>query len=171
MATSQLSGRNSLQDAISNITAQIRNLYHLSIHSVSQSSLSRVNESQPYELYEALFAKLLARCQSMTPKHKFKNKLYSLDASTIDLCLKVFPWPTCRTMLRRAQQPPRALSDFMSGWITRVCGLPAAGRRSWPLPMAKPMTSLRRARYRYRLPAAGRKGSIVVMDRGYNDYA
>ena len=64
MATAQLSGRHSFRDVASNLTAQARKLYHLGIHSVSRSSLSRVNESQPYELYEALCAKLLARCQS-----------------------------------------------------------------------------------------------------------
>ena len=99
MATAQLSGRHSLRDVASNLTAQARKRYHLGIHSVSRSSLSRVNEPQPYELYEALFAKLLARCQAHAPKHnfRFKNKLYSLDASTIDLCLKVFPWARFRT--------------------------------------------------------------------------
>ena len=78
------------------------------------------------------------------PKHKFKNKLYSLDASTIDLCLSEFPWARCRAMLRRAQQPPGTPSGFMSGWSTR-----AYCRRSWSLPMAKPMTSAQHARYRY----------------------
>ena len=45
MATAQLSGRNSLRDVVSNLTAQARKLYHLGIRSVSRSSLSRVNES------------------------------------------------------------------------------------------------------------------------------
>ena len=69
MATAQLSGRQSLRDVVSNMTAQARKLYYLGIRSVSWSSLSRVNESQLYELYEALFAKLLARCQSHAPRH------------------------------------------------------------------------------------------------------
>ena len=69
MATAQLSGRNSLRDVVSNLTAQVQKLYHLGIRSVSRSSLSRVNESQPYQLYEALCAKLFARCQAHAPKH------------------------------------------------------------------------------------------------------
>ena len=135
MATAQLSGRHSLQDVASNMAAQARKLYHLGISAVSRSSLARVNASQPYELYEALFAKLLARCQSRVPKHKFKfkNKLYSLDASTIDLCLKVFPWAKFRTMLRRAQQPPRALSSFMLGW-TRGLAAGIRGHYQWQNP-------------------------------------
>ena len=42
---------------------------------------------------------LLSRCQGMAPSHDFRfdNPLYSLDASTIDLCLSVFPWGDFRT--------------------------------------------------------------------------
>ena len=94
LGLAQLSGRSSLRDIVSNMSAQLNKLYHLGAALVSRSSLSRVNEQQPYTLYEALFNKLLSRCQSLAPKHgsRFKNKLYSLDASTIDLCLSVFPW-------------------------------------------------------------------------------
>ena len=60
MTTAQWSGRHSLRDVVSNLTAQARKFYHLGIRSVSRSSLSRVNASQPYPLYEALFAKLPA---------------------------------------------------------------------------------------------------------------
>ena len=63
MATAQLSGRQSLRDVASNMAAQARKLYHLGIRSVSRSSLSRVNECQPYQLYEALCAKLPACCR------------------------------------------------------------------------------------------------------------
>jgi hypothetical protein len=43
---------------------------------------------------QALFGKLYARCLRQAPRHgfRFKNKLYSLDSSLIDLSLKVFPW-------------------------------------------------------------------------------
>ena len=154
MATAQLSGRHSLRDVASNMAAQVRKLYHLGIRSVSRSSLSRVNESQPYELYEALFAKLLARCQARAPKHKFrfKNKLYSLDASTIDLCLKVFPWAKFRAT---------------KGAVKLHVGLDHEGL----LPAFVAMTDGKAhditAARALKLP----KGSIVVMDRGYNDYA
>jgi putative transposase len=57
-----------------------------------------VNENQPYTLYEALFHKLLSHCQGVAPRHgfPFNKKLYSLDASTIDLCLSVFHWAKFR---------------------------------------------------------------------------
>ena len=41
---------------------------------------------------------LLARCRDLTPKHRFrfKNPLYTIDATTIDLCLRLFPWAKFR---------------------------------------------------------------------------
>jgi hypothetical protein len=92
MAMAQLAGRSSLRDIIESISAQAHRLYHLGSVKLSRSNLSRINDAKPYELYEALFGKLLHRCQGVVPGHdfRFKNPLYSLDASTIDLCLSVF---------------------------------------------------------------------------------
>ena len=154
MATAQLSGRHSLRDVVSNLTAQARKLSHLGIHSVSRASLSRVNESQPYQLYEALFAKLLARCQARTPKHnfRFKNKLYSLDASTIDLCLSVFPWARFRAT---------------KGAVKLHVGLDHEGLLPAFVAITDGKTHDLTAARALQLP----KDSIVVMDRGYTDYA
>ena len=154
MATVQLSGRSSLRDVVSNLTAQARKLYHLGIHAVSRSSLSRVNASQPYPLYEALFWKLLARCQARAPRHnfKFKNKLYSLDASTIDLCLSVFPWAKFRAT---------------KGAVKLHVGLDHAGLLPAFVAITEGKTHDITAARALSLP----KGSIVVVDRGYNDYA
>ncbi len=93
MAMAQLAGRTSLRDIVDNISAQAHRLYHLSSATLSRSNLSRINDGKPYALYDALFEKLLGRCQGVVPGHdfRFKNPLYSLDASTIDLCLSVFP--------------------------------------------------------------------------------
>ena len=95
MAMGQLSGRISLRDIVENLSAQAHRLYHLGSTKLSRSNLSRINDAKPYTLYEALFGKLLGRCQGVVPGHtfRFKNPLYSLDASTIDLCLSVFPGP------------------------------------------------------------------------------
>ncbi len=96
LGLAQLTGRQSLRDIVSNLAAQGRKLYHLGVGTVSRSSLARVNTEQPYTLYEALFERLLGRCREHAPRHgfRFKNKLYAVDASTIDLCLAVFPWAT-----------------------------------------------------------------------------
>ena len=98
MATAQLSGRCSLRDIVSNLDAQAHKLYHLGVGRVARSSLARVNERQPHELYEALFGRLLARCRKAAPGHgfRFRNKLFSLDATYVDLCLELFPWAQYR---------------------------------------------------------------------------
>ena len=94
MGLGHVARRFSLRDVVATLQAQGARLYHLGVKSVTRSSLARVNEQQPYTLYQALFAKLYAQCQALAPRHgfRFKNKLYSIDASLIDLSLKIFPW-------------------------------------------------------------------------------
>ena len=71
MAMAQLAGRISLRDIVENIGSQTHRLYHLGSAKLSRSNLSRINENKPYALYEALFGKLLNRCQGTTPGHDF----------------------------------------------------------------------------------------------------
>ena len=94
----QLSGRCSLRDLVDSISAQQQRLYHLGSAKLSRSNLARINENKPHELYQALFGVLLKRCQSRAPGHgfRFKNELYSMDATTIDLCQSLFPWASFR---------------------------------------------------------------------------
>ena len=78
LGLAQLTGRQSLRDIVSNLSAQGRKLYHLGVRAtVSRSSLARVNAEQPYTLYETLFGRLLNACQQRAPRHgfRFKNKL------------------------------------------------------------------------------------------------
>ena len=98
MGMAQLSGRCSLRDIVSNLSAQSRKLCHLGVREVSRSSLARVNAEKPWELYRDLFGALLARCRPASPGHgfRFKNPLYSLDSTVIDLCLSMFPWAKFR---------------------------------------------------------------------------
>jgi len=153
MSLAQLSGRSSLRDLVNNITAQIHKLYHLGITPVSRSSLARVNEQKPYTLYEALFGKLLSRCQSTAPKHgfRFKNQLFSLDASTIDLCLSVFPW----AKFRRTK-----------GAIKLHVGLDHSGYLPTFVHVTDGKTHDITLGRTLLLPVH----SIVVFDRGYTDY-
>lgn len=153
MMMGQLSGRNSLRDMIDNLGAQAHRLYHLGSKKLSRSTLSRINNDKPYQLYEALFNKLLARCQNAAPSHKFrfKNPLYSLDASTIDLCLAVFPW-----------------ADFRStkAAIKLHVGLNHAGH----LPEFVTITEGNKHEVNMGKAMQFPKGSIVAIDKGYNDY-
>ena len=115
LGLAQLTGRQSLRDIVSNLSTQGRKLYHLGVGTtVSRSSLARVNAEQPYTLYETLFGRLLSRCRQCAPRHsfRFKNKLYAVDATTIDLCLAVFPWASFDAR--------RPRSSCTSGWIRRA---------------------------------------------------
>jgi len=153
MAMAQLAGRNSLRDIVENISSQAHRLYHLGSAKLSRSNLSRINEDKPYELYEALFGKLLSRCQGKAPGHdfRFKNPLYSLDASTVDLCLSVFPWADFRTT-KGAFKLHVGLNHegYLPEFVTVTEG------------KAHDVTIGRTLKFP--------KGSIVAIDRGYNDY-
>jgi len=153
MSMGQLARRNSLRDIVENISAQAHRLYHLGSAKLSRSNLSRINEGKPYALYEALFGKLLARCQRIAPDHdfRFNNPLYSLDASTIDLCLSVFPWADFRTT---------------KGAVKLHVGLNHAGY----LPEFVTVTEGKKHDVTIGRILKFPKGSIVAVDKGYNDY-
>ena len=98
LLTAQLTGRDSLRDIVDNMSVQAGKLYHPGIKPFGRSTLARVNETQPHQMYEVLFQRLLSRCQGYAPKKRFKfrEKLYLLDASMIDLTLSLFPWAKYR---------------------------------------------------------------------------
>jgi IS4 transposase len=101
-----------------------------------------------------LTGKLLAQCLARAPRHgfRFKNKLYSLDASTIDLYPSVFSWARFRTT---------------KGAVKLHVGLDHEGMLPSFLTITEGKTHDITASRALQLP----KGSIVVMDRGYTDYA
>lgn len=154
MLMAQLSGRNSLRDIIDNMSAQSHRLYHLGCSKLSRSNLSRMNNDKPYQLYEALFGKLLSRCQTVAPRHsfRFKNPLYSLDASTIDLCLEMFPWADFRST-KGAVKLHVGLNH--SGYLPEFISISEG--KSHDVTIGRLL----------QFP----KGSIVAMDKGYNDYS
>lgn len=94
----QVRGHDSLRDIVTGLGAQSGKWYHIGLNSVARSTLSDANNSRDWRIFEGLFYSLYERCRAMAPGHKFKfkNGLYSLDASIIDLCLSVFPWAKYR---------------------------------------------------------------------------
>jgi putative transposase len=154
LSLGQLAGRASLRDIIANLSAQVSKLYHLGSAQVSRTSLARVNEAQPHTLYQELFHKLLSRCQQQAPRHgfRFKNKLYSLDSSTIDLCLSVFPWAKFRTT---------------KGAVKLHVGLDHGGMLPSFVRITDGKTHDMTLARTLELPA----DSIVAMDRAYIDFA
>jgi len=99
MLFAQLSGQSGLRSIEDGINQQQSALYHLGISTaVKRSTIAYANEHRDAHLFEELFYAVLATVPVKDQKHgfKFKNPLYSIDATTIDLCLKLFPWADFR---------------------------------------------------------------------------
>ena len=96
MSVAQLAGRCSLRDIVANLSAQKRKLYHLGVGAVARSSLARVNEEQ--RALRGAVRTAAGALPHVGPGHgfRFRNPLFSLDATTIDLCLSMFPWAKFR---------------------------------------------------------------------------
>jgi len=94
----QASGKDTLREIVQGLEINNTKLYHLGLPYVKRSTLAEANQNRDCGIYESLFYEILKRCKDLTPKHKFrfKNPLYSFDASTIDLCLSAFPWAKFR---------------------------------------------------------------------------
>lgn len=90
----QLAGQDSLRSIEAGMATQMGKLYHAGAKPLNRSSLSYANNNRSSSLYEGLFYWMLSKCQSITPKHKFrfKNPLYSMDSTMLELCLSIFPW-------------------------------------------------------------------------------
>jgi hypothetical protein len=95
---SQIKQKDSLRDIETGLQAQSPRWYHLGLTGIHKSTLSDANTKRDYRIFEDTFYNLLARCKDLTPKHRFRfrNPLYTIDATTIDLCLSVFPWAKFR---------------------------------------------------------------------------
>jgi hypothetical protein len=94
----QVSGKKSLRDIETGLKMQQNSWYHLGLTNAVRSTISYANNKRPYQIAENTFYHLLEKCRDVTPKHKFrfKNPLYTLDATVIDLCLSMFPWAKFR---------------------------------------------------------------------------
>lgn len=94
----QIRNKDSLRDIELSLKSQASRWYHIGLKDIKRSTLSDANSQRSYQIYEGLFYTLLERAKRVTPKHKFrfKNPLYTLDATIIDLCLSLFPWAKFR---------------------------------------------------------------------------
>jgi DDE family transposase/uncharacterized protein DUF4372 len=86
----------SLREICNGLAASEGKLKHLGIsRAPSRSTLAYANGHRPWELYETVFHQLLAQCQneaSGKKKFRFKNKLVSMDPTSIDLCAEIYDW-------------------------------------------------------------------------------
>jgi hypothetical protein len=96
MLFAQLADARSLREIGNGLAAREGKLRHLGIpQAPNKSTLAHANEKRPGQLYQTLFGQLLERCQGVArgkKKFRFKNKLLSLDSTSIDLCAEVYDW-------------------------------------------------------------------------------
>jgi hypothetical protein len=155
----QLAHADSLREICNGLACCLGKLVHLGIHvAPNKSTLAYANQHRPAELYEELFYTALGRFRDekglgmRKQRFRFKNKLLSLDSTTISLCLEMFPW----AKFRRAKGGVKAhvLLDH-DDYLPRYVLITEARRSDVKMADAFPLNP----------------GSIIVMDRGYNDYA
>jgi hypothetical protein len=148
-----LAGRHSLRDVVTSMASQSEALASLGVTPPQRSTLAEATERRPAALYHSLFATLYARCQAVAPGHgfRFNNPLFSVDSTTISLCLNLFPWARYRTA--KGAITVHTLLD-PAGYLPAFVVI-TEGKRS-DLAIARGL----------QLP----KGSLVAMDRGYIDY-
>ena len=101
MAFAQLTYRESLRDIEACLRAQQGKLYHMGIRaSVSRNNLANANRVRDWRIYADLALGLIQTARKLYANDKFgvelENTVYALDATTIDLCLSLFPWASFR---------------------------------------------------------------------------
>ena len=151
----QLGRAHSLREICGGLATCEGKLSHLGITAPKRTTLAYANAHRPWTLYKAVFFQLLGRCQAMAQgrrKFRFKNKLLSLDASVIDLCATLFDWARFRRT--KGAVKLHLLLDH-DGYLP--CFAVITEGRQHEVTVAK---TLRFA-----------PGTILVIDRGYVDYA
>ena len=153
-----LARADSLREICGGLSCCLGKLVHLGIDKAPcRSTLSYANVHRPAALYEDLFWSALERFRGHgglpggTGKFRFKNKLLSLDSTTITLCLELFPWAE----FRRAKGGVKVHvmldhDDYMPSFVL--------------------ITDARRHDVKTARMLNLTAGSIVAMDRAYNDY-
>jgi len=153
----QLGQAQSLREICGGLATCLGKLKHLGIDDApKRSTLSYANEHRPWQLYQLMFYRLLEKCQAMARfqkrKFRFKNKLFSLDASVIELCLSLFDWASFRQTKGAVKLHLLLDHDgYLPTFATVTEGDVHEVNIAWEL----------------KLP----KGSILAADMGYTDYA
>lgn len=152
----QLAQAKSLREICGGLACTLGKVKHLGLQGApNKSTLSYANSHRPWELYRDLFYQTLDVCRQASMdirrKFRFKNKLLSLDSTTISLCLSLFPWADFRRT--KGGVKLHLLLDH-DGYLPTFAII-GKGR-------------LHESQMASQVPLA--KGSIVAMDRGYNDY-
>ncbi|MFC1643515.1 IS4 family transposase [Chlamydiota bacterium] len=157
MAFAQLTYRESLRDIEACLRSMQRKLYHLGIHGkVSRSTLADANENRDWRIYADFSQILINIARKLYVNEPFalelKQTIYALDATTIKLCLSLFPWSHFR--LKQGAIKVHTLMDLRGNIPSFIKITPAKTQE---------VTILDEL-----LPEAG---SFYILDRGYLDFS
>jgi Domain of unknown function (DUF4372)/Transposase DDE domain len=160
MVFAQLTYRESLRDIETCLRSLGGKLYHTGMRwSASRSTLADANEHRPWEIYQELTLVLIARAQQLYRDEELLNDLaaavYALDATIIELCLKLFPWAkAAHHQATVAGVKLHTLLDVQSNIpvFARVSAASVNERRILDEILLQP-------------------GAFYVLDRGYMDFA
>lgn len=147
----------SLREICNGLKSCLDKTIHLGLTRLpTKSNLSYVNSTRPWEYFQEVFYMTLKKVQSerfqRKKKFRFKNKLYSMDASIIDLCLSMYDWALYRTT--KGAVKLHLLLDH-DGYLPTFIHITTG--KVHEVNIARGI----------RLPP----GSIIAIDRGYNDYS
>jgi len=150
----QLGRAHSLREIEGGLKSCEGKLTHLGIEAPARSSLSYANAHRPWQLFEQVFYRLFERLSGsmrLPRKFRFKNRLVSLDSTVIDLCLSVFDW----AKFRRTKGAVKLHLVLDHDGYLPCYGVITDG-------------SVHDVKVAWRIPFPA--GTVVVDDRGYNDY-
>lgn len=150
----QLAQARSLREIDAGLSSCEGKLNHLGMKGApGRSTLSYANANRSADLFETLFYQVLGTASLHAPgkKFRFKSKLYSLDSTVIELCASMFDWAKFRATKGAAKLHLLLDHDGHLPCYARITEGSVAD-----VTVAQQL----------KLP----KGSLLVMDRGYNDY-
>jgi len=150
----QLGRAHSLREIEGGLKSCEGKLAHLGIEAPARSSLSYANGHRPWELFEKVFYGLFETVAAKAvgkKKFRFKNKLVSLDSTVIDLCLSMYDW----AKFRRTKGAVKLHLVLDHDGYLPCFGIITEGK----------VHDVKVAQQMHFAP-----GTIVVDDRGYNDY-
>ncbi len=151
----QLAQAKSLREISGGLSCCLGKLHHLGMKEApNKSTLSYANAHRPWEMFRDLFYQTLALCREAGPgrhKFRFKNKLLSLDSTTISLCLSLFPWAEFRQT--KGAVKLHLLLDH-EGYLPTFALITNGKKHDVTMARHVPLAP----------------GSIVAIDRGYIDF-
>lgn len=150
----QIAGHDGLRGVVAGLAAYTSRLYHLGVSRIRRSTLSYANCHRSHTVFQEVFLTLLAKVHSHAPGHKFrfKNPLYSFDATTVDLALGLYDWAKFRKTKGGIKIHVKLNHN---GYIPEFITVTNAKRHE-----VKEVDSFQL-----------RAGDVVVFDRGYTDFA